>query len=407
MSEAGTGDAGRWLALAATGLVVGLFVAVAITNEVVGHRSLSTGWFGIAFVGVAVGVGFVIARHLPRNPIGWLMLSIPGFVGLFLLGQGISVDTYRHHPLVAVASLVGTQVFYYCFVLSAPLVLLFFPDGGLPSARWRRVLRAYLVLGGGVVLVTVGWGVSIASRGSWHFQSTGNPTSAGPTSAVAVATTVLLAACLVLALSWVFRRIASYRKSTAAVRQQYRWLALGAVCLLVALVVSFFTTGGHSTTATVENLVTDVFALPFPISVGIAILKYRLYDIERVVSRTLSYVLLTGTLAGVYVGIIALATRLLPLSSSVAVAASTLVAVAIFNPLRRRLQHLVDRRFNRARYDAEATVSRFSDRIRAAVDFDVVERDLLAAVSRTLEPVHVALWLRPAAVDEASPAAEG
>jgi hypothetical protein len=405
MEEARAGGASRWLPFAAAGLVVGFFVSIGVVNELVAHKSLGTGWFGIGYVSVTLAVGFVIARHLPRNPIGWLLLSIPGLIGLFILAQGVSLSTYRHHPLVAIASGVATQVFYYCFILSAPLVLLFFPDGRLPSPRWRRVLLAYGALGGGIVLATIGWGVSIAGQRSWHFQTTGQATGGAPPTVVAILVSAFLVGCLGLALAWVVRRIGSYRRSTGAVRQQYRWLAVGAVCLVIALVVTFFTQSGNSVGNEVKNLMTDVLALPFPVSVGIAILRYRLYDIERVVSRTLSYVLLTGTLAGVYVGVIAFATRLLPFSSSVAVAASTLVAVAIFNPLRRRLQRIVDRRFNRARYDAEATVASFSERIRTAVDFDVVEEDLLAAVNRTLEPAHVSVWLRPGAAIDRVPAA--
>lgn len=404
--QPGKTGASRWSPWAAAAAVVALFAAVVVVSEAVAHKSMQTGWFGIGFVGASLAVGFVIARHQPRNPIGWLLLAIPAFVGLFVLGQAVALASYRHHPMVAISSGLATEVFYYCFVLCAPLVLLFFPDGMLPSPRWRRVLRAYVVLGAAVVLVTLGWGASVMARGRWTFQATGSP-AGGPPPAVALAVVVLLVACLGLGLSWVVRRIASYRRSTAAVRQQYKWLALGAVCLLVSLVVSFFTPGGHSTSAEVENVITDVFALPFPVSVGIAILRYRLYDIDRVVSRTLSYVLLTGALVGLYVGIVAFATRLLPFSSSIAVAASTLVAVAVFNPLRRRLQRLVDRRFNRSRYDAEATVAGFSERIRTAVAFGAVQDDLLSAVGRTLEPAYVSVWLRPAVPTEgALPVAE-
>jgi hypothetical protein len=128
----------------------------------------------------------------------------------------------------------------------------------------------------------------------------------------------------------------------------------------------------------------------------VGILKYRLYDVDRLLSRTLSYAIVTGLLVGVYVGLVTLATRVLPFSSPLGVAASTLAAVALFNPLRRRVQRLVDRRFNRARYDAEATIEAFSLRVRDDVDLEAVSAEFVRAVERSVEPAHVSLWLRQA-----------
>ena len=132
-----------------------------------------------------------------------------------------------------------------------------------------------------------------------------------------------------------------------------------------------------------------------PVGIGIGILKYRLYDIDRLISRTLSYATVTALLAGVFVGIVVLTTDVLPFSSPVGVAASTLAAAALFNPLRKRVQHLVDRRFNRARYDAEAIVAAFTLRLRDAVDLDTVRHELLHAVDRAFEPTHASVWIRP------------
>jgi hypothetical protein len=125
---------------------------------------------------------------------------------------------------------------------------------------------------------------------------------------------------------------------------------------------------------------------------GVAILKYRLYDIDRIISRTLAYAIVTAVLAALYAGLVLLATEVLDLTSQVAVAAATLAAAALFNPLRRRVQHRVDRRFNRARYDADNTVTAFAARLQDATDPDAVRSDLLATVHQTLEPGHVALW---------------
>jgi hypothetical protein len=143
-----------------------------------------------------------------------------------------------------------------------------------------------------------------------------------------------------------------------------------------------------------------VFTLPvfgiaaLPVSMGIAILKYRLYDIDRIISRTLAYAVVTGLLVGAYAGLVLLATRVLAFSSTIAVAASTLAAAALFNPLRRRVQRVVDRRFNRARYDADQTVAAFAARLKDAIELDSVRDDLAAVVHKALEPAHISMWIR-------------
>ena len=132
-----------------------------------------------------------------------------------------------------------------------------------------------------------------------------------------------------------------------------------------------------------------------PVSMGVGILRYRLYEIDRLISRTLSYALLTAMLVGIFVGIVTLTTRILPFSSPVAVAASTLAAAALFNPLRQRVQTLVDRRFNRARYDAAVTLSAFTAQLRDALDLDSVRNELVHAVDRSVQPSHASVWIRP------------
>jgi len=134
-----------------------------------------------------------------------------------------------------------------------------------------------------------------------------------------------------------------------------------------------------------------IFSLP--VCIIFAILKYRLYDIDRLISRTLSYTLVTGLLVGVYAGLVLLATEVFRFHSTVAVAVSTLAAAALFYPLRRRVQHVVDRRFNRARYDADRTVVAFADRLKDEVDLDSIRDDLAGAVHQALEPAHVSLWI--------------
>jgi hypothetical protein len=157
--------------------------------------------------------------------------------------------------------------------------------------------------------------------------------------------------------------------------------------------LTFSSSGG---TSTIQDWADDIawFGLAaLPVSMGVGILRYRLYEIDRIISRTLAYAVVTALLVGVYAGLVLLSTHVLTLKSPVAVAASTLAAAALFNPLRRRVQRVVDRRFNRARYDAELTVAAFAARLKDAVDLDAVRGDLAALVHDTLEPAHVSVWL--------------
>jgi ABC-type bacteriocin/lantibiotic exporter with double-glycine peptidase domain len=151
----------------------------------------------------------------------------------------------------------------------------------------------------------------------------------------------------------------------------------------------------HASAAVQEmsSLLNDAGLVAFAVCVGMAILRYRLYEIDRIISRTLAYTIVTGLLIGVYAGMVLLATRVLSVNSPVAVAASTLAAVALFTPLRRRVQKAVDRRFNRAQYDTEATVAAFAARLKDAVDQDRVRDDLAATVHQALEPAHVSVWI--------------
>jgi hypothetical protein len=196
-----------------------------------------------------------------------------------------------------------------------------------------------------------------------------------------------------ISLSWVIRQVLAYRRSTGERRQQIKWLMSGGTIGIVGFVFALLF---NSSSSAILRLLSIGFigVTAVPISMGVGILKYRLYEIDRVISRTLSYALVTGLLIAVYVGMVALTTRALPLSSSVGVAASTLAAVALFTPLRRRVQRVVDRRFNRTRYDAEATVAAFTVRLRDSVDLDTVRADLVDVVNRAIEASHVSVWVR-------------
>jgi len=190
------------------------------------------------------------------------------------------------------------------------------------------------------------------------------------------------------------RQVAAYRSSTGERRLQLKWAMAGATMFVIGAVLLLKPTASTSSpTWRLLSALAPIALACLPLSIGVAILKYRLYDIDRLISRTLSYAAVTGLLIGVYVGIVVLTTGVLSFSSPVAVTASTLAAAALFNPIRTRVQRLVDRRFNRARYDADATVAAFSARLREAVDLEAVRTDLLDVVGGAVEPAHASIWI--------------
>jgi uncharacterized membrane protein len=189
-----------------------------------------------------------------------------------------------------------------------------------------------------------------------------------------------------------------YRAGGRLLRQQVKWLALIAAMFVVAQLIAVLVLllGKPWLSGIADSLVAIIVLAGIPAAMAIAILRDRLYDIDRIISRTLAYAIVTGLLVGVYAGLVLLATRLLPFSTPVAVAASTLAAAALFNPLRRRVQQTVDRRFHRARYDADRTIATFAIRLKDAVDLDSVRDDLTAVVHQVLEPAHISVWMTDA-----------
>jgi hypothetical protein len=178
----------------------------------------------------------------------------------------------------------------------------------------------------------------------------------------------------------------SWRRSTGERRQQLKWLASGAAAC------GFFGIWAIASTSAIwEVLILGFTALP--VGIGVGILKYRLYEIDRIISRTLAYAIVTGLLVGVYAGLVLLATHVLAFQTPVAVAGATLAAAALFSPVRRRVQRIVDRRFNRARYDADRIVAAFAARLQDAVDLDTVRTDLTGVVHAALEPAHLSVWI--------------
>ena len=368
---------------AGAGVLTGLAHQLTLGHAAAGAGSLVFGLTGV-----------VVAYHQPRNPVGWILISFPF---LFLLGADAQYyAVLRYHlghtglpfgPAAVVVAPVNQVSF---FVL--PLAILLFPDGRLTSARWRWVLLAYAALGATEVSGEFAPAIAAVAARDIRVDPTGdvaNPPGlpgwlahppAGLLAFVLVSTGVIW-------LSFVVHQVLSWRQADGVRRQQLKWLASGAA---VALAVGV---AGSTVTSGVLSYLLGATLIALPISIGVGILRYRLYEIDRIISRTLAYAIVTGLLVGLYTGLVLLATHLLTFSSSVAVAASTLVAAALFNPLRRRVQDTVDRRFNRARYDADRTVAAFAARLKDAVDLDSVRNDLAGVVQQTLEPAHVSVWI--------------
>jgi len=348
-----------------------------------------------------VFVGFVVARRQPGNPLGWMLLALVALLLLSGAGADYAWLSYRvgHHLPLAVVGVFLAPGWVWLFV-ALPLVILLFPDGRVPSPRWRPVLWAYLAIAaswlGSIYAVTV----QAIAAGEIHLVAGGDLRAvddpAGSSAWLGSVEGLILPMLAVFWLAFVVGQVMAWRRADGERRQQLKWLMSGAaVCgaaLAVTVVVSTLDTSASPAVQAVIDVATIGIAA-LPVSIGVAILKYRLYDIDRIISRTLAYAIVTGLLVGLYAGLVLLATRVLSFHSSVAVAAATLAAAALFNPLRRRVQLMVDRRFNRARYDADQTVAAFAACLKDAVDLDSVRDDLAGVVQEALEPAHVSVWV--------------
>jgi hypothetical protein len=341
------------------------------------------------------GIGWLIASRRPDNRIGWMLLAM-GFV--YALTPFAA--SYSAYGLVAdPGSLPLADVMSWLTLLTWPpgfalliLLPLFFPDGRLPSRRWRPIVW--------IAGVALGVMVLPEAIAYWPYRGpllvlSGIST---PASDTAPATASLLQGiglilCLVVAAASVASVVIRFRRSVGAEHQQIKWFASGAAVEIAAI----FAVSSVALPRPFDALAAIVVAPLIPIAVGIAILRYRLYDIDRIVSRTVSYGAVTGILALVFLGTILVTQTVLASffrGGSVAVALSTLVVALLFQPLRRRVQVVVDRRFNRSRYDAERTVAAFAGRLRDEVELDPLRADLLETVAGTFAPNGLAVWLR-------------
>ena len=390
----------RRLATPRTAVVLGvglIALSVAAVAFTVADHSYSAGDGGSIVLVPGFGVvGLIVARRQPRNPMGWLLLGCALCLSIDDAASTYSVLDYRRHhdslPLGQLAVLL--QPAWAPGIALLALSILFFPDGEMPPGRWRWGIGAFLAAS--VVWLGAAYGIAIDAITSNRIRvdSTGNLLLEDhPTGAWAWwddFQNAFFAVILLLGIAWLAAQVPAYRRATGVRRAQLKWLMLGVTAALLGAILTVTGSDAFGVVA----LVGTVCLLGLPIGIGIGITRYRLYDIDRLISRTLSYALLTGLLVGVFVGLVLLTTRVLPFSSPVGVAASTLAAAGLFSPLRSRLQRLVDRRFNRARYDAEATVAAIAFRLRDAVDVDTVLGELAATALHSLEPEHVTVWVR-------------
>jgi hypothetical protein len=397
-------SAQRWFVVLPWALAIGLFSCLLATAVIAGQ----TPGFGggepielVAFFGLIglwgvtdATMGALIVHRRSTNPIGRLLLAggpliISVFLGFAL--SGVRTLTAGSEDLLGgLAGWWASVAFFPALLIAWPLIAILFPDGRLPSPRWRLPV-ASVIVGEGIVS-----GVSAIRQGPVSPGLPDNPfgvLSLPPAvdMVVGVAGTVLFVVSLVLAVAAIAVR---WHRGDVLVRAQLKWL-LGAVALGLVL----FPLGFGGETFNILDLLGVGSASLVPVAIAIAVLRYRLYEIDRIISRTLSYGALTVVLVGVYLaGFTLVQSVLAPFTSGggpIAVAASTLGVFALFQPLRRRLRETMDRRFNRSRYDAQQTVEGFAANLRNEFDLERVGGELGAVVGHALAPTSVGVWLRP------------
>jgi len=333
----------------------------------------------------AATVGLVLGSRRPRHPVGWLLLAVAVFLG----ADGVTAAYAPYGLLVRPGALPAAgwvAVYYPTFAMAAlvclSFVLLLTPTGSLPSPRWRWWAWVAAAAPPANLLV-----VTLAPKPSAsRYQALESPFDFDAYSGVVLGAHRVAAAVTVLALvvgagSLVVR----FRRARGTERLQLRWVALAAVLVGLLAVVG----------VAADTMATQIGIALLPVAIGAAILRYRLYDLDHIISRGLAYGALTLLLATGYVAVVLLLGGLLGRESSVSVAVATLAMAGLFQPARRRIQEAVDRRFNRRRYNATQTIEAFSARVRQDVDLESLTADLLAVVDQTMQPAQESLWLRP------------
>ena len=375
------------VALAGLSLVTGhgLSIASAGLEPIAGFATAIVAAFGV--------LGVLIASRQPWNPIGWLFCGIAVTGSLMSLSRGVAEFWLDGNGvpdwLGETAAWYGDVSWILVILPAATFLLLLFPDGRLPSRGWRPVAWC---AGVGIALLFLADSLSPGPLAD--YPELANPY--GVDSPLRDVLEGIAALSLAVAIAGSpLALIMRFRRAAREQRQQIKWLALAgavaAVIFVVALLVYDVVTAGVADGAIMLGI------LMLPVAAGLAILRYRLYQIDVVINRTLVYGALTATLAAAYLGsVLLLQLALSPLTeqSDLAIAGSTLAVAALFRPARARIQHAVDRRFYRRRYDAARTLESFGVRLRDEVDLEALGGELRAAAADTMQPAHVSLWLR-------------
>lgn len=386
-----------WLLLLV--VAVGLVWLALTYDGLVGAADTSSfAAFAVPLAAMAVltgSVGLLIRLRRPDNRIGRLMtlgplLMLSGFVG-YAVGAYRAEAVGTTDLLGGFAAAWGGSAVLPGIFMTYPAVVILFPDGHLPSRRWRLVMAPVLVaIVGGSLLALVSptaWGILPANPLALPGLSVETNDVATGVSTLALVASVLLAVVAV---------VVRFRRATGVERQQLKWLVASVALAGVLFPLSFLTEVGPAGLIDVASVAAVAL---IPAAIGVAMLRYRLYEIDRLVSRTLAWALITAVLVSVFallvVGLQAALTGVTQ-GQTLAVAASTLVAFALFQPLRRRVQRAVDRRFDRARYDGERVAASFAERLRGQVDLAGVERDFATTVGEALSPATSAVWIRDA-----------
>jgi hypothetical protein len=392
-----------WLALGGYGV---LTAAGLVLQGLAGiPEDATTGLGGVAVLSAAIGVwslvGSLLAARRPSNPIGWLLAGTALVWAVQQGSFGYAAYGLVAHPgslPAAIAVALLHRAVEPLLSLGLALVFLLFPDGRLPSRRWRPVAWAGVAAAAVEVL---GW---IVDPGTLTIGTLGirSPLQVGPalhgilTPLFVVALVLLFGVLLAAVVSLVLR----LRRARGQARQQLKWFAYATALVPVGFGLLFF--GPSVTTDRIGVALLALASVGMPLAIAVAIFRYRLYAIDLVINRTLVYGTLTVLLGGVYAGIVLALGQLFgglgATSPSWAVAGATLAVAALVQPARRRIQQAVDRRFDRRRYDAAKTIQAFSTRLRDEIDLDTLSAELLAVVDQTMQPTQASLWLRPPTV---------
>ena len=409
-----SGRVASWLAWSLSMLCVAMFLAIValyvlirsapqVPGSVSTRFTLTDLLIGVPFLAFPM-VGALIASRRPNNPIGWICLTV-GFLFLLL---GVS-EYYSIYGVAKPGSVpfpigvgwLGNWLWMPAVGLFATYLFMLFPDGRLPSRRWRPL--AWLS-GAVIVVLSLGFGLAPGPVASLP-RKIGNPFGLEGFPWLSDAANVsfpLLALCI---LASVVSLVLRYRRSRDEVREQIKWIAFAAsvvgLLFLTGLVISLIYGSKPPSWTRLLDTMTALSYTGVPIAVGFAVLKYRLYDIDIIINRTLVYVSLTLMLALVYFGGVTATQAIFRTLTGqeqqpqLAIVVSTLVIAGLFNPLRRRIQSFIDRRFYRKKYDARKTLEGFSARLRDETNLGALSDELVGVVRETMQPVHASLWLRP------------